>query len=193
MNATRCSPAPFAVIGICVAFIFAAVWVIAVNADVSWVLGESSLGDLGASDVQLTADLYNYGLMLCGLLVLIFGLGKGYTEKRCSRASGLVLALTGIFMIVAGGVSQDVGNGNLHEVAAVLSFFFMAVAVIVSAFGDWAEGKKLNVAVTIVLFLITLWALAFETLEMAEVVATGCFLIWIIAESVKMMFNVAKA
>lgn len=193
MNATRSSPAPFAVIGICVAFIFAVVWVIAANADPSWVLGENTLSDMGVSDVQLTADLFNYGTMLCGVLILIYGIGKAYCESRCSRASGCMLAIAGIFMIGIGYMTKDVGNGNLHEIVAYLFFLFLLIAVITSAFGDWAEGKKLNVAVTIILFLITLWALAFDTLAMAEAVAVACALVWIIAESVKMVFAVAKA
>ena len=63
MNVSNRHPGPFAAIGLLAAFAFAVIMIVAINGDSAWVYGENMLSDLGISDVQMTADLFNYGCM----------------------------------------------------------------------------------------------------------------------------------
>ncbi|MDO5852800.1 MAG: DUF998 domain-containing protein [Thermoplasmata archaeon] len=193
MNATKVSPAPFAVIGIVAAFLFAVVWIVAAKNDPSWVFGDNTLSDMGISDVQLTADLFMYGCIITGILILVFGAGKACSEAGYSRASGILLAAAGVFLVLVGVYNKDFGNGNTHETVAWLFFVFLALAAIVSIFGDMAEGKRLNGIITTILVLICIGVCIGNTLAYTEGVVVACSLIWLLAESAKMILNLGAA
>lgn len=193
MNATKRNPAPFAVIGIVTAFLFALVILVAAENDPSWVLGESMISDLGVSDVELTADLFKYGCMLAGILTFVFGVGKAYTENGCSRASGIIIAIAGIFLLLLGYYNSDFGNGNMHETFAWLFFIFLAVAAILSAFGDWAENKKVNSMIACILILVVVGAAVGKPEAYVEFVAVAAGVLWMLSESAKMILNIREA
>lgn len=193
MNATKRSPAPYAVIGILAAFLLAVVVLVAAENDPSWVLGESTIADLGASDVELTADLFKYGSIVAGILLFVFGVGKAYTENDCSRASGVMIALAGIFLILLGYYTSDVGNGNVNETYTWLFFVFLALAAILSVFGDWSEGKRINSVIAAILILVVIGAAVGKPVGYIEVTAIACCVLWLFSESAKMVVNVKAA
>lgn len=193
MNATKRSPAPYAVIGILAAFILAVVVLVATENDPAWVLGESTLADLGVSDVELTADLFMYGSIVVGILLFVFGVGKAYTENKCSRASGVMIALAGIFMILLGYYTSDVGNGNVNDTYTWLFYIFLALAMILSVFGDWSEGKRISSVIAAILILVIIGGLVGKTLAYVEVLAMVCMILWLFSESAKMIVNVKAA
>ncbi|MDO5861684.1 MAG: DUF998 domain-containing protein [Thermoplasmata archaeon] len=193
MNATKRSPAPFAVIGIVAAFLFAVVWIVAAQSDSSWVLGENTLSDLGVSSVQFTADLFMYGCIITGILIFVFGLGKACCETRNSRAAGILVAAAGIFLVLVGIYNKDFGNGNIHVAVAYLLFLFLILAAIVSIAGDWAEGKRLSACATAILIVIVIGADIGNGLAYIEAVAVACALLWILIQSVKMILNLNAA
>ena len=112
MNVSNRHPGPFAAIGLLAAFAFAVIMIVAINGDSAWVYGENMLSDLGISDVQMTADLFNYGCMIVGILVFVYGLGKAVCETQCNRASGCILAIAAIFLVLIGYIHSDFGNGT---------------------------------------------------------------------------------
>lgn len=189
MKAFSCNTGPFAVIGIAMAFFFAMVWIVAASNDPNWSLGVNTLSDMGISDVQLTADLFMYGCMIAGALAFVFGLGKAYNEANASRASGIMVAFAGVFLILVGLYNKDYGNGNLHQTVAMLFFFFLTVAAALSVFGDWAEGKRVNAVISATLIVIVIGAAVGNTIAYVEAVAVICGLLWIMNESVKMILN----
>ena len=89
MNVSYRHPGPFAVIGLIAAFALAIVISVAINGDSTWVYGENMLSDLGVSDVQLTADLFNYGCLIIGILVFVFGLVYFLSNINLPRKSRL--------------------------------------------------------------------------------------------------------
>lgn len=192
MNATRCSPALFAVVGICAAFMFALALVSAINADASWVYGESSLIDLKNSSVQVAADLMQYGSIVFGILLIVFGFGKGIVENKCGRASGFMLAIAGVFVVLL-GLDTQIGNENVESSLQILFLALLTISVVLSAYGNWYEGKNLNVALIVILFVVAFVAVCFKPLEASVVIIIACMLIWIVGESVKMILNINKA
>lgn len=189
MNVSYRHPGPFAVIGLIAAFALAIVISVAINGDSTWVYGENMLSDLGVSDVQLTADLFNYGCLIIGILVFVFGLGKAVCETSCNRAAGCTVAIAGIFLILIGYIHSDFGNGNTHDFIAILLFLFLFVSEVLTAIGDWRDGYRLNSALTVVLILIILGSAVGMNIESLEVITVACSIVWLAGISVKMIVN----
>lgn len=192
MNVSYRHPGPFAAVGILAAFAFAVILAVAANADSSWIYGESMISDLGVSDVQLSADLFNYGCIVVGILLFVFGIGKAACEFSCNRASGCMLAIAAIFLILIGYIHSDFGNGNTHTTIAILFFLFLFIAAVLSAIGDWKDGARLNGAVTSVLILVVLGCAVGMNIEKVEVIAVACAIVWVMAISAKMILAVRK-
>ena len=193
MNVSFRNPGPFAAIGFLAAFALAVIITVAVNADSSWVYGENMLSDLGISDVELTKNLFNYGCIVIGVLVAVFGIGKALAENGCNRASGCFTAIAALFMIVIGFIHSDFGNGNTHDAAAVLIFLFLIVAMGLSAVGDWKVGASLNAALSSILILIIVGCFVGMEIEKVEVIAVACAIVWMLGVSAKMTFDSRKA
>lgn len=189
MNVSYRHPGPFAVIGLIAAFALAIVIVTAIMGDPAWVYGENMLSDLGVSDVQSTADLFNYGCIVIGILVFVFGLGKSLCESSCNRASGCMLAISGIFLILVGYIHSDFGNGNTHDTIAILCYLSLFIAMVLSAIGDSRDGYRLNSALTVVLILIILGCCVGMNIESLEVITTACAIVWLAGISAKMIFT----
>lgn len=188
MNAIR-NPAPFAVIGLIMAFLFAIVWIVAAENDPTWVLGESKLSELGVSTYDFTADAFKYGCIVSGILCLVFGIGKSLCEDGSSCASGIMCAVAGIALACVGYFTTE-SNADVHDIAAYLLFVFLALAVALSVHGDWTEGKRINGLVGIILFAMVIACLVGKDIAYTEAVAAICGLIWILSESVKMILCV---
>ncbi len=188
MSATSSSRAGFAVIGIVAAFLFGIAWIVAALSDPAWRFGEDAVSDLGVSSVQLTADMFMFGCILTGLLVFLFGVGKTYSETHASRWSGALLLIAGIFLILIGCFNEDWHGGTVHATVAILFFIFLALSMLVSIPGDWADGKKLCGAVGIVAIVVIIGCAVGESLAFLEAMAIVCALVWLVSESVKMLF-----
>lgn len=193
MNVSYRHPGPFAVVGLIAAFAFAVILAVAANADSAWVYGESMISDLGVSDVQLSADLFNYGCVVIGILLFVFGVGKAACETGCNRASGCLLAIAAIFLVLIGYIHSDFGNGNTHDTIAILLFAFLFVSMVVSAIGDWTEGYRLNGALTAILIVVCLGCAVGMPIAQLEVIAAACAVVWVLGISVKMIFASRKA
>ncbi len=188
MNAIR-NPAPFAVIGLIMAFLFAIVWIVAAENDPTWVLGESKLSELGVSTYDFTADAFKYGCIVSGILCLVFGIGKSLCEDGSSCASGIMCAVAGIALACVGYFTTE-SNADVHDIAAYLLFVFLALAVALSVHGDWTEGKRINGLVGVILFAMVIACLVGKDIAYTEAVAAICGLIWVLSESVKMILCV---
>lgn len=193
MNVSYRNPGPFAAIGFLAAFALAVIITVAINADVSWVYGESKLLDLGISDVDLTKNLFNYGRIIVGILIVVFGVGKAYTENGCNCASGCFVAFAGVFLIIAGFMQANSGNSDTVEAAALFTCIFQIVAMALSAVGDWKDGAKLNAALSSILILIIIGCLVGMNIEKVQVIAVACYIVWMIGVSAKMTFDSRKA
>ena len=177
MNVSNRHPGPFAVIGLLAAFAYAIVLIVAINGDPAWVYGEN----------MLTADLFNYGCLIVGILLFVYGLGKAFCETECNRASGCMLAISAIFLILVGYIHSDFGNGNTHDTIAILVFLFLFIAMVLSAIGDWRDGARINSAISVILILIVLGCCVGMSIEALEVITVACGIVWLAAISAKMI------
>lgn len=177
----------FALAGICAAFIFSVVWICASNADMSWMIGENSISDLGVSEVKLSVYMFKYGCIVCGILIFIFGFGKAKNEDRYNQISGYMISISGVFVVIVGVINKDMWSGNEHLIAAYAAFFLFTIGVILSGFSDWKNKSMISVSVTIMLLSIVIGISINGTIEMTEAISTICAIIWILFNCTKMI------
>ncbi len=185
MNANKRSPALYAATGILAAFIGAVVWIVAVSSDPTWIFGESLITDLATSDVELSADLFKYGSIVLGVLILIFSLGKGYTSGNI--ASAVLFALAGLSLVSAGVNVNDLSYSHIWII-----FIELALAVIASIYEDWNAGKRVLTAISAVIALSVIGAaVGCNTACMESIVFIG-ILVWTLAQSASMIIDLTK-
>ncbi|MCL2031747.1 MAG: DUF998 domain-containing protein [Methanomassiliicoccaceae archaeon] len=177
----------FGMIGVA-AFIIA--WVCAASIDTAWEFGVNKLSEFGISDTD--ASLYfNYGCMITGALVAVFGVGCAVYAKNMGRAvGGALLVLGGVALALVGVYTMN--DGDLHSFAAVSAALLIFLAMIAFAAGNWIADKKIFAGIGIVLiFLLATMALVFDV---AELEAYGIILVmmWFLAESVNMVLSSRK-
>ncbi len=185
------NPRTFALVGILAAILFAAIWIIAAHEDPSWTLGTNTLSDMGISDVEVTANLFNYGCVVSGLLLAVFGIGKATCETGANRTGGMLLIAAAMFFVCVGFVTKDVGNGNPHLLVAYLFFLFLVLGIVASTVGDWMEGRGLTASVSSILIVFCLGVSIGSTLAMTEAVVVACALLWTILQGAKLLMSKA--
>ena len=102
-----------------------------------------------------------------------------------------MVLIAGIALIGVGVFTKDFGNGNPHLFVAYLFFLFLAISVILSGIGDYYEKKTIPLAATVVLFMISLFSFAIQSLAMAEAVTVACALIWAVMQGSKLAMSKA--
>ena len=180
------SAAGFGAIGLAAAFIFSVSWVVAASADPSWIVGNDYISKLGVSDVKLTADLFNYGCNLVGILMFVYGIGKAYAYRGGECASGLLVTIAGALLFLIGIIHS--GN-DYHVLISVLLFVFLALAILAAGATNAKEGKMLNAAVCACVLVAAAISFAGISPEMGEAVMVAGSMAWIIADSLKLIFD----
>jgi hypothetical membrane protein len=171
--------------------VFITAWVCAASVDTAWQFGVNTLSEFGISDTA--ASLYfNYGCMLTGLLIMIFGLGRALNAANWGHiAGGALIVFGGAFLALVGVYTMD--EGNVHYFVAISAALFISLGMAAVAIGNWSADKKIFAGVGIVsvcLFIIMVFAL-----DVAEIEAYGIILamVWFLTESVNMILSGKKS
>jgi len=163
---------------------FAVCWIIAATGDPGWVFGESMISDLGASGLD-TEVVFNSGCILGGMLVLISGIGMTTVKKeKIYFASGIIVALTGVFLTMIGLFPEDVGSA--HVIFALLVFAALLAGMIVTAIGDLVYGEKIYFGINVVLILLVPFIAFTQSFEFLEAATAILGLIWLSVHSIKL-------
>jgi len=103
---------------------YGAIFVAIANAPwFSWY--ENALSDLGA--YEKTELIFNGGLILAGLVYLIYSLGLfSYLTRPLGKIGALILMFDAISLLLVGAFPETVGT--LHGVSAVLYFILFPIA-----------------------------------------------------------------
>ena len=186
MTEVKRSAKGLGVLGLVAAILFAFIWIVAANADPLWILGDNTLSDLGTSDVELTKNLFNYGCMLTGVLIFIYGAGKTVVSEKAGAASGILLCAASVFLFCIGIYTNDY---NVHNYFAAAFFILLAFAVLCGGIDDGKNGRMLNAAVAACVLFSSLAVLAAMGLAMGEAVAVAMGLIWLAADGIKYILS----
>jgi hypothetical membrane protein len=170
--------------------IFLIMWMCAASADTAWEFGINTLSEFGISDTD-ASSYFNYGCMITGILVVLFGFGHAMYPKNAGHTvGGIFLVLGGALLALIGIITMD--YGDQHNYVAILAAFFLFAAMIAITAGNWAAEKKIFAGVGIVISCL-LVAMLFEY-DVAKFEAYGIILmmIWFLAESIRMIMSAKK-
>lgn len=171
------------------AFIIA--WLCAESIDTAWQFGVNTLSEFGISNTD-ARFYFNYGCMVTGMLIAVFGVGRAVYSKNAGHIAGGVLLLFGGVTLALIGVFT-MNDGTLHDIIAVFAALFVFSAIIAVAAGNWAADRKIFAGIGIVtVCLLTAMVFAYDT---AKLEAYGIILglVWFLAESVNMILSGRKS
>jgi hypothetical membrane protein len=164
--------------------VFVIAWVCAASVDTAWQFGVNNLSEFGISDTD--ARLYfNYGCILAGIIVAIFGAGRALnTENAGHTAGGAFIAVGGVFLALIGVFTMD---SSLHNLVAVSAALFILMGIVAVTAGNWAADRKIIAGAGIV-FVVFL-SVMLLVFDVAELEAYGIILalVWFLIESVNMI------
>lgn len=189
MEEVKKSNAPFAVAGLCGAFLFAVVWLVAAMADGAWIFSEDLFCDLGLSYNGTSSNLFQYGLILTGLLLAYLGIGKVMREKGVNCAAGVFTFITGVNLVILGGFVLDV-NADIHETAIALALVFAFLSAALSACGDFRNGKSLSGSASAIIAIGMFATCISGSLAFIESWVMVLLILWMFTESIKLAFLV---
>ncbi len=107
--------------------------------DFSWT--NNALSDLGVQ-IGLTTSLFNYGLIVSGLLALVFAVGMFFylREKILGEAGAAVFILAALALVSIGLFPENVEP--MHYYASVAFFLLVPVAMLFLVAGFYQLGRR---------------------------------------------------
>ncbi|MDH7595890.1 MAG: DUF998 domain-containing protein [Candidatus Bathyarchaeia archaeon] len=158
----------------------------------SW--SENALSDLGVHDES--ALLFNSGLILSGILTVIFAFGviRFYGAKTVGRSGAFFLLLAGIFL-AAIGVFPETAPNNIHYIVSVAFFAALPLSLFIQTAALISSTESRNFGVfTLVMGIIALssWAIwaalkPYRGVAIPELVSAIAAALWSISMGVKLI------
>ena len=154
-----------------------ALWIASAAIDGTWVLGQKSLSDLGISENQASAVLFNAACIFSGLMGMVHGHGWFYNCDGKCRIGGIFLALSGLSLALIGVFTLD--YGNLHNAVSFIMGVFACLAIATGFVHDYLNKRKGYMAFTLVIAAIFLISVLFFDFNINEPIIVTCSLLWI--------------
>ncbi|MCL2711848.1 MAG: DUF998 domain-containing protein [Methanomassiliicoccaceae archaeon] len=151
--------------GISAAVIFLFTWFTASMYDPAWVFGTNYLSDLGVSDYQTAAELFNFGCIISGILFTVFGLGILISPKKglAGIDAGLFAVFGGILISLVGIITKDM---EWHGLIAIGGIGLGLASLVCLAARDWKD--RLRILSTITLVSVVAVPLSYMTFILSE-------------------------
>jgi hypothetical membrane protein len=162
----------------------------------SWI--NNALSDLGVKS-GLTAVVFNSGLVVGGLLFIVFAVGLfSFIGKRFLGKVGSTVFLIACIMLIAIGVFNE-NFSPTHYLVSVGLFASMPISLLVLVAAFWVEDKrKLSVfTLTLALFAAAVWLVEFAVhyvpgVAIPEFVSGSAGAAWVLAVSYLMIKQGSK-
>jgi hypothetical membrane protein len=182
----------FAWLGLVAVAVFTIAWICAASLDTAWHFGVNTLSEFGISDTA-ARYYFNYGCIITGLLVMIFGFGRTAFGKNLGHGvGGALLVSGGIALALVGVFTMDYSTEQMHYIIAMTMAAFFFGAIIAITFGNWFADRKIFAGVGIVV-IFCLIPMIF-VLDVAAIEGYGIVLalIWLTTESMNMLISDQK-
>ncbi|MBO4502050.1 MAG: hypothetical protein J5707_00105 [Candidatus Methanomethylophilus sp.] len=177
--------AAFGWIGVLAVTAFCAMWLICYLADSSWTWGINTISDFGVSSAA--ADYFNYGVVLFGMILAVYGLGKTQSSAVTSRVSGNLIAIGAIFIALMGLFTVDIQNGDYHKLVALVGAGLLVLGLMLSAVQSYFDGKILAVGFAIGIFIAMFFCATQFGYAKGEVYCLVLAVIWGLVDSAFMI------
>lgn len=125
----------FACLALIMPVIFAGMWILSATIDGNWTFGVNSLSDMGISENEMSAFLFNYGCFVSGLAGFFVGIGTFVYGKRTLRIGGLIAAVGFIFLLLVGIFTLN--TFHMHKFVATTFGELVFISVVVSSVSDF--------------------------------------------------------
>jgi len=125
-------------------------------AEASFNWTKNALSDIGVSPVASAANLFNYSLIIVGILNFIFALGfvKAYAKNALFYVGGILLILGGGSLSLVGLFTE--AAGALHGYVSLGYFVLFPIAMIIIGFAFTKMNMQNNGYTTILAGIIAL-------------------------------------
>ena len=144
-------------------------------ADGEWALGVNMLSDLGVSDSNTAAMLFNASCILGGLSMMVFSFSKMMGEEKLDRISGLILIVACLQLVMVGIFTEDMPQ---HSRVAWGFCNTVIIAIIIAAVNDIAKGNWKSIVASGFVALatgISALTMPFPFTEVIMVIAFGAW------------------
>jgi hypothetical membrane protein len=160
----------------------------------SWTANNlSDLGDASnAASGNGAASIFNYGLIIGGILMIVFAAGLFVAGGGALQRAGVTLLFIGAIALACIGKFTE-SDGDIHMYVAgaffglsALSFFLIGAGLVV------AGSKKFGLLTVLAGFLVGIpWALVlvYNGLAIPETLSAGVIFIWVIVEGAKLCIS----
>ncbi len=139
-------------IGIFAVVALAVVWIGSYLQETCWTWGVNTISDFGV--LGKSADIFNYGMIVVGLLISVYGIGKSFGSNSAgNNVAGNLLAIGGIFIAMMGLTTVDVYNGDYHKMVAMIGAILVFAGLMASAIQKYYDGEIIPVGIAIILFI----------------------------------------
>ena len=180
--------AAFGWIGILAVTAFTVMWLMCYLADSSWTWGSNTLGDFGIS-ATAAADYFNYGMIVVGMILSVYGLGKTQSSATINRVGGNLIALGGIAVALVGITSVDAPQADYHKLVALVGFFLIVIGLLLASVQRYYEGKVLAVGLAIIAFIVMFFATTQYGYEEGELYAVIIVALWGLVDAIFMIVD----
>ena len=162
----------------------------------SWV--NNALSDLGVQS-GVTAVIFNIGLVVGGLLFLIFAIGlfRFVGKHFVGKVGAAVFAVACIMLILIGVFNENFSP--THYLVSVGLFVAMPISLLILVAAFWAEGKRKLSVFTLALALVAaaVWVVEFTVqyvpgVAIPEFVSGVAGAVWVLAVSYLMLKTNSK-
>jgi len=149
----------------------------------------NALSDLGNYARSSVAIIFNLGLVISGILTVVFGLGifDDLKGSKPGRVGALVLMMAGAALTGIGIFSEDAGR--IHFYVSVAFFSLVPISLLILGPTMIAGGsRKLGALSVIIAFLAAIpWAFSWEGVAIPETISAAFASAWSITFGVKML------
>lgn len=151
----------------------------------SW--SANALSDLGVSGTAVS--VFNLGLMLSGLLAMVFaaGLFKALGREFLGRAGAVVLFLATIALFGVGLFPETAGEIHFYVSVAFFALLPISFLLIGVCLLMWKHGKKLGyISILIAGLAVSPWAFSWDGVAIPEMISVVFVSAWIMIMGLKL-------
>lgn len=189
--------APYIISGLVAILLFIVINMIGGAMDPNWSFDRNCLSDLGVSKDPVTSFLFSLSCFICGILLIVFAIGKYMFEDDLNVSASVFLigACIGIFGVALFGSSGD--TTALHNVMAGTFAGCVSVCVVLITVSDILHKNYLVLVSGLVIGIVAVSTLFTAPQNMSEFITVGCVVAWFIVQLYKYyrqgMFSKAPA
>jgi hypothetical membrane protein len=190
VNTKFLTPRFGAVAGLIGSVEFATMWTLSAASDGHWQLGQMTLSELGERS-RSGALLFNSGVVLAGLLGLVFAVGlyRVLSTTSLGKLGTSLLAVSSLLLVGIGLFPID--TGEPHTILSYGFFVTAALSLATLIVPIWKSHvlHPSGAVVTALLLAIPLLSITVLTKAGVEALAVGCLLLWMALMSIRMLWH----